>query len=38
MRLGGVATDANVTNSTQDGAERLGSLSVIPGPPCSLMR
>jgi elongation factor G len=28
---GGVATDANVTNSTQDGAERLGSLSVIQG-------
>jgi elongation factor G len=28
---GGIATDANVTNSTQDGAERLGSLSVIQG-------
>ena len=28
---GGIATDANVTNSTQDGVERLGSLSVIQG-------
>ncbi|MGD9253810.1 MAG: elongation factor G [Holophagae bacterium] len=28
---GGVVTDANVRNSTQDGAERLGSLSVIQG-------